>query len=162
VLFRHWIESGCRIDTQLDKLGLAPADGPIIAAAYQHSADRVWATLGPLCAEALGVSLEQAARVGARECRHHILNDGSRKGTALAAFQRAAARIAGDAEAPDDQGAVEKLVLALAQEQRLFQDELAEHFGPEEAGRLVFSRGICFTEATHELGGRSSAATPGD
>jgi len=139
--------------TQLDYLGLAPEDGPFVAAAFQHSAERVWATLGPLCAQALGGSAEQAAAQGPGPCRHLILNDAAQKGTALGAFQRAAAYLAGDADEPVEQGAVEKLVLQLSQEQRLIEAELAEHFGPEEADDLVFSHGLCFTEATHQLGG---------
>lgn len=152
--------SGKLTPTQLHHLGLAPEDGPIVAAAFQHSAERVWATLEPLCAEALGISLEQAAARGAGPCRHSILNQASQKGTALSSFQRAAAYLAGDAEEPAEQGPVERLVFALSQEQKLLKAELAEHFGPDEADRLVFSRGLCFTEATHYLGGQKGPTMP--
>lgn len=158
-------DAGNLSQAQLDNLGLAPADGPVVAAAFRHSAERVWGVVGPLCAEALGGTEEQAAAVGARSCRHLILKKAAEEGTVRDAYRRAAAFLAGDAEqAPDaERSAVERLVLALSQEQRLVKEELAESFGPDEADRLVFSRELCFTEATHELGQprttRSSGAT---
>ena len=81
----------------------------------------------------------------------------------MPAFQRAAAYLAGDAPAPSQASQVESLVLALAQEQEKLEQELAEYLGPVEADRLVFSEGLCFTEATHQLGAQkaASAAPPG-
>jgi len=49
------------------------------------------------------------------------------------------------------------MLLELAQEQDRLKAELAESFGPEEADRLVFSEGLCFTQATHQLDQRQTA-----
>ena len=146
--------------TQLDHLGLSPADGAVVAAAFQHSADRVWALLGPMCADVLGGTAEQAAAKGPNFCRRLVLSDAAQKGTALPAFQRAAAYLAGDAPEPSHPGPVEALVLGLAKEQGLLTAELTEHLGPDEADRLVFSDGLCFTEATHQLGAQQAAPPP--
>lgn len=147
---------------QLEQLGLDAGDGPIIDAAMQHSTERMWAKLGPLCARALGISVEAAARVGLRDCRHRVLGQGMSDGTALPAYRRAASYLAGDAPEPTGDDAVEQLVVSMAREQRLIIDELAQHFGPDEAERLVFSRAFCFTEATHELGGQAASAAAPD
>jgi len=145
---------------QLDSLGLAPEDGALVAAAFQHSAERVWAAIGPLCAQVLRSTPERAAARGPNLCRRLILSDAARKGTALPAFRHAAAYLAGDAPEPSKPSPVEALVLELAQEQDRLKAELAESFGPEEADRLVFSEGLCFTEATHQLDQRQTATHP--
>jgi len=141
-------------------LGLAPEDGALVAAAFQHSAERVWAAIGPLCAQVLRSTPERAAARGPNLCRRLILSDAARKGTALPAFRHAAAYLAGDAPEPSKPSPVEALVLELAQEQDRLKAELAESFGPEEADRLVFSEGLCFTEATHQLDQRQTATHP--
>jgi hypothetical protein len=145
---------------QLDALGLVPEDAPVITAAFQHAAERVWAAIGPLCAQVLGTTPELAAARGPNMCRRLILRDASQQGTALPAFQRAAAYLAGDAPASADPTPVESLVIALAREQDQLEAELAEYFGPIEADRLVFSEGLCFTEATHRLDPQRAAAQP--
>jgi hypothetical protein len=136
---------------QLERLGLVPEDAPVITAAFQHAADRVWAAIGPLCARVLGITPELAAARGPNMCRRAILRDAAQKGTALPAFQRAAAYLAGDVAAPADPSPVESLIISLAREQGKLEAELSEYFGPAEADRLVFSDGLCFTEATHQL-----------
>jgi hypothetical protein len=146
---------------QLERLGLVPEDAPIITAAFQHSAERVWAAIAPLCARVLGTTPERAAARGPNLCRRAILRDASQNGTALPAFQRAAAHLAGDAPAPTEPSPVESLVLALAREQDRLEQELAEYLGPEEADRLVFSEELCFTEAIHQLGEQQAATQRG-
>jgi hypothetical protein len=143
---------------QLDHLGLVPEDAPVITAAFQHSAERVWTAIGPLCAQVLGTTPELAAARGPNMCRRLILRDAAQKGTALPAFQRAAAVLAGDAPAPADPSPVESVILSLAREQDKLEAELSEYFGPAEADRLVFSDGLCFTEATHQLNPEKTAA----
>jgi hypothetical protein len=58
----------------LGQLGLAPADRELIATAYAHSRDRRWALLGPMCASALGTTLEVARRVGLDSCESTAMN----------------------------------------------------------------------------------------
>lgn len=147
---------------QLERLGLVPEDAPIITAAFQHSADRVWAATGPLCAQVLGTTPELAASRGPNMCRRLILRDATQNGTALPALQRVAAHLAGDAPAPTEPTPVEALLLSLAQEQDRLEQELAEYFGPIEADRLVFSDGLCFTGAVHRLAPQQTAAQPGE
>jgi hypothetical protein len=46
--------------------------------------------------------------------------------------------------------------LLLAEEPKLFEQELAEAFGPEEAHRLVYSDRLCFNSAMHRFAKPSS------
>src|SRR6185369_10420472 len=57
----------------LDKLGLGPQDAATIKGAYKYSADRMWAKIKPLCAQALG-SAEAAEKVGPSTCQFLILD----------------------------------------------------------------------------------------
>jgi hypothetical protein len=61
--------------------------------------------------------------------------------------------MAGEGPRPDTSSAItDRTFLALAEESKRFEDELAEALGPEEAHRLVFSNRLCFTSATHQVG----------
>jgi hypothetical protein len=47
---------------------------------------------------------------------------------------------------------VDEVMLALTDEARLFEAELATAFGPDDAHRMVFTQdGLCFTESTFGL-----------
>ncbi len=76
-----------------------------------------------------------------------------RSSSASLSAQRVASFMAGEAPRPDEKSSVtDRTLLALAEESKRFEDELARAFGPEEAHRLVFSDRLCFTAASHQLG----------
>jgi hypothetical protein len=57
----------------LAKLALPPEDAPLLKEAYRKSNDRLWATLKPLCAAAIG-SAEVAEKIGPETCVHLIVD----------------------------------------------------------------------------------------
>jgi hypothetical protein len=142
-------------DEALDQLGLSPEDRSAIAEAYRHSRGRLWAAIGPACAAALGGSLEQAKQLGTESCQHVVLEHAQEGGDqALQSLRRVAAFRAGDAPSPSQNGAMplDDVMLALTDESRLFEADLAQALGPDEAHRIVFTQGgLCFTESTYGL-----------
>ena len=58
---------------QLEQLALAPQDGPALQSAYAKSNQRLWTTIRPLCAQAMG-SLEVADKIGL-DTRIHLVLD---------------------------------------------------------------------------------------
>jgi hypothetical protein len=145
-----------RTSFDLDKLGLAPTDFPQIQAAYAKSRDRLWNTIVPLCAQAVG-SADVAEKLGPNTCIHLVLdlaraNDPKGTNDALYAVGdiRAGAR---PMPGPNENvPSVEKMFLALTAESGAFEADLAQSFGPEEAHRLAYARdGMCL--GTSEFGG---------
>ena len=64
----------------LNKLGLAPQDGPILQAAYQKSHERSWGVVGPLCSQALGGI--DVSHIGQQACVSILMNMASEKSAA--------------------------------------------------------------------------------
>ena len=140
----------------LDKLGLAPTDVPTLQSAYGKSRDRMWGTVIPLCAQAIG-SEEVAEKLGPNSCIHVIVDvarTNDPKGTNEAMYQVGEIR-SGQRAAPGANDAVSpvlKLFLALTAESKSFESDLAQSFGPEEAHRLAYARdGMCL--GTSQFGG---------
>jgi hypothetical protein len=131
----------------IDRLGLAPSDVDALKEAYAASNKRMIEAIRPLCAEALG-SPEAADRVGASQCID-VINNTARKANAddtKAALSRVAEVQAGKREAPKPDAhtsAVEKLGYLLTNEQKTFENDLAQKLGPEDAKRLVNEPGLC-------------------
>jgi hypothetical protein len=131
----------------VDRLGLAPSDVDALKEAYAASNKRMTEAIRPLCAQALG-SPEAADRVGASQCID-VINNTARKSNAddtKAALSRVAEVQAGKREAPKpdaNASAVEKLGYLLTNEQKTFENELAQKLGPENAKRLVNEPGLC-------------------
>lgn len=138
----------------MDRLGLAPGDAALLEKAYQHSRERLWSTLEPLCATALGGDVEKARSLGPRACRHLIFSHEGKGGAGLASIRRVANVRAGVSQPPppDERTPLDRMLLALTEETQRFEAELAQALGPEEAHELVFSQGLCFSESTHSLG----------
>lgn len=137
----------------LDKLGLAPTDVPALQGAYAKSRDRVWATVIPLCAQAIG-SQEVAEKLGPNSCIHVIVDvarSNDPKATNDAMYLVGEIR-SGQRPMPgpnDDVSPVVKLFLALTGESKAFEGDLAQSFGPEEAHRLAYARdGMCIGQST--------------
>jgi hypothetical protein len=140
----------------LQELGIAPDEQEVLRRAYANSADRQKGGLLPLCAAALDGRLDLAAAVGIDACRHIIVSTAPTRGEDEGeTAKRIAAFMAGDAPLPDEaqRTVLDKTFLLLVQEAGLFEGELAEAFGPEDAHRLVFSDRLCFSSATFQLGG---------
>lgn len=143
---------------KLDKLGLAPNDGPTIKASYQRSSERLWAAIKPVCAQSLGGSAELAERMGPDMCASFVLSteserdpEGTRNARREVGEIRAGARPMPAADAPLNP--VTKVFLALTGSSKSLEDDLAQSFGPDEAHRLVYSDSLCMGQHTHGGGG---------
>ena len=131
----------------LQKLALAPQDGPVLQAAYKNTNTRLWTVIRPLCAAEVG-SEKTADRIGLDTCTHLVI-DSTRTKDADAANE--AMRQVGEVRAglrpdvePSLQGSpVAKMFFALTSERKLFEGELAQSLGPEEAHRVTFAEGMC-------------------
>ena len=137
---------------RLEELGLSPDDVEPISAAYKHSYERVWKTIRPLCAKAVG-NADVVDALGPDTCTHVVM-DALRKqessGVSEAMRQVTEVR-AGLRPAPasgKDQHPVFELFWALTGELGAFEGELAQSFGPEEAKRLAYSKAICAGHST--------------
>jgi len=128
----------------LDRLGLAPQDATVIRDAYEHSNKRMADQIKPLCAKVLG-SAEAADRVGPKACSDAILSGAKRadpEGTQKSIVRVAEANAGkGDGKAAD--APVEQLLLAMTKETKLFEAELAQKLGPEEAKRIAWAPELC-------------------
>jgi hypothetical protein len=128
---------------ELDKLGLSPEDGEAIREAHRRSNARVWKAVRPLCMNAVG-DAAVADRLRAEGCIS-LIKQAARTSDPIAITnaQRQVAEVqagirplpqAGQARSP-----VFDTYLALTSEARLFEADLAENFGPEEAKRITRS-----------------------
>ncbi|MDB4995111.1 MAG: hypothetical protein JWM74_2543 [Myxococcaceae bacterium] len=139
----------------LDKIGLAPNDAVTLKDAYAKSNQRVWAQMKPLCAAAAG-SPEVAEKLGASTCTHLIVDVAQADDRAAA---NEAMRVVGEIRAglrpmpgPEEKlHPVEKLFLILTAENKSFEGDLAQSFGPAEAHRVAYADGLC--ASTHVFGG---------
>jgi hypothetical protein len=136
----------------LEKLGLAPHDGPTLKSAYTRSNERLWAVIRPLCAEALG-SAEVAEKIGRSTCEHLILDVENKKDVeAVGEAMRQVGEIrAGIRPMPgpnQPMHPVLKMFLATTGELKNFENDLAQSFGPEDAHRIAFSEEICVGHST--------------
>jgi hypothetical protein len=148
-------------DKAFDELALAPDDRDVVRHAFANSADRLRSTILPLCAAALGDRTDVAQNLTTDACRQMLLSTASdRSESNLLSAHNVAAFMAGDAPRPGhDSPLTERMFLALAEESKRFEDELAEAFGPEEAHRLAFSENLCFRTSTHNYVSRPNAPT---
>ena len=140
---------------QLQKLALAPQDGPVLQSAYARSNQRLWTTIKPLCAQAVG-SAEIAEKIGVDTCIHLVLDltNGKDKEAAGEAMRQVGETRAGLRSAPgasEQASPVTKMFLALTGEMKLFESDLASSLGPEEAHRVAFADGMCMGH--HTFGG---------
>lgn len=141
---------------QLQKLGLAPHDAPVLKDAYKHSNERLWSAIKPICAQAIG-SAEVAEKLGVDTCQHLVLDiEDKRDSDAVGEAMRQVGEIrAGMRPMPrpnEPMHPVARMFLAVTGESQLFENELAQSFGPEEAHRITFSDQMCMGRST--WGGR--------
>jgi hypothetical protein len=128
---------------ELDKLGLSAEDGQAIREAHRRSNARVWKTVRPLCVKAVG-DAAVADRLGAEGCISLIEQAAQTNDPlAIANAQRQVAEVQAGIRPPPEAGQTRSPVfdtyLALTSEAQLFEADLAENFGPEEAKRITRS-----------------------
>jgi len=125
---------------QLDHMGLSPDDGKTLDQAHRRSNARIWATVRPWCLK----SVKDASvvdRLGAMACIRVIEQDATANDRMAVwdAHRQVAEVHAGLRPSPAPGQAPSPLFevyLALTSEGQLFEADLAESFGPEEAKRL--------------------------
>ena len=141
-------------DQNLAQLGLAPEDYDVVRDAFANSAARQHEALLPLCAAALGDRVEVARALNLQSCMALIFSTASERAeSARQSARNVATFMAGEGPRPNDEAALtERVFLALAQESRRFEDELASAFGPEEAHRITFSDLLCFSRSSYSYG----------
>lgn len=125
---------------ELDQLGLGPDDGKLLAEAQRRSNARIWATVRPLCAKLVGGD-RVVDRLGAQSCLS-LIERAANESDPIGSFEarRAVGEVhAGLREAPDpsEQSPVYQAYMALTREGSQFEADLAESFGPEEAGYIA-------------------------
>ena len=137
---------------KLNALGLAPQDAATLRNAYADSNKRVWATVKPLCAQAVG-SPDLAEKIGADTCIFLVLDiEREKNGDAVDAARKAVGEIRAGARAmpgPNEKvNPVEQMFLGITSESKNFESDLAQSFGPEEAHRLTYSSDLCMHQST--------------
>jgi ferric-dicitrate binding protein FerR (iron transport regulator) len=143
--------------TTLNKLGLAPQDGPLIQAAYQKSYQRTWGVIEPLCSKALGGA--DVSKIGQQACASILMDQAKAQDTARynEDVREVAEILAGTRQAPAPGQPVDPILqayLTLAREPQNIQSDLAQSIGPDDAKRLIFSEQGCWWNSSHGVGPR--------
>lgn len=125
---------------ELDELGLSPDDGDIITGALMRSKDRVWEAIRPICVQETG-DADLAEVLGPMKCLGLIEQAAAQRDLAeAAAARRQVAEVhAGLRSAPaegESQRPLFSALMAVTREAGLFESDLADSFGPEEAKRI--------------------------
>jgi hypothetical protein len=149
--------------SDLNALGLAPQDAPVIQAALQRSNSRAWGVVGPLCSQALGDA--NVERLGLPACMAILQELAEQKDHAAynEAVHRVAEIEAGILPAPgpnDSVPPIERAYLALANEAGLLTDDLKQTLGPDDARRFVYGDKGCWWNSSHGVGPRDGPAGP--
>jgi hypothetical protein len=148
----------------LNALGLPPQDGAVISKAFSSSYDRTWSAIRPLCAQALGGSMDIASKVGEAACISIIGDVAAQKDNNASdeAVRLAAEVNAGERPAPgpnDDVNPVERMMLALSSESKSIVGDLSQSLGPDDAKRVVYGdEGGCWSNSNWGVGPRPSAS----
>ncbi len=135
--------------TFLDKLGLSPEDGEVVTEAHRRSNGRIWATVRPLCEKAIG-DLGIVDLLGGMGCLR-LIQQMATTSDPMAAMdaQRQVAEVHAGMRPPPEPGQQQNPVfetfMALTNEAKLYEANLAETFGPEEAKRIAQSPGCSAT-----------------
>jgi hypothetical protein len=144
----------------LNKLGLAPQDAPIIQSALQQSNARSWGIIKPLCSEALGGA--NVDRIGQTACVAVLQQlDEQQNNDAYTEGVRQVAEIEAGMRPPpgpsDNLMPSARAYLALANESRTIQSDLTKALGPDDASRFVYGdQGGCWWNSSHGVGPRDT------
>ena len=131
----------------LQKLALAPQDGPTLQSAYKQSNARLWAVIRPLCAQEVG-SEKVADRIGLDTCQHLVLDsmrakDPEAANEAMRQVGEVRAGLRAQVDPSLQSSPVVKMFFALTAEGKLFENDLTQSLGPEEAHRITYAEGMC-------------------
>lgn len=127
--------------SELQRLGLTSEDGEPLTEAHRRSSARVWQTVRPHCVKAIG-DAAIAERLGPNGCITLVQQTASTIDpmaifNAQTQVAEVHAGIRPPPEAGHSLGPLFDIYLALTSEAQFFEADLAEHFGPEEAKRIV-------------------------
>jgi ferric-dicitrate binding protein FerR (iron transport regulator) len=145
--------------SNLNKLGLAPQDAPIIQQALQRSQTRTWGTVEPLCSQALNGA--DVSKIGLQACMS-VLGEMTRtqsNATYDEDVRQVTEIMAGMRAAPGPGSAADPLVrayLAMASESKNVEDDLAKSLGPDDAKRVVYGDSGCWWNSSHGVGPRDT------
>jgi len=136
----------------LNKLGLSPQDGDIIAGVYKKVNDWREAQMRPACIEAIGRS-ELTEHLPIDGCMHLVSDmlsetNNKERHEAQQAAVEIRAGLRPQPKAGEKVSPLTRMMLASAQLGKVFEDELAKNYGPEEAHRLVYSDELCMGHST--------------
>jgi ferric-dicitrate binding protein FerR (iron transport regulator) len=141
----------------LNKLGLAPQDGPIIQQAFQASHQRTWGVVQPLCSQALGGA--DVSKIGQQACVSILMQQAADQNSTQADedIREVAEIMAGTRPPPAPGSQADPLLqamLALARETQSIQSDLTQSIGPDDAQRAVFGEVGCWWNTSHGVGPR--------
>jgi hypothetical protein len=142
---------------ELNKLGLAPQDGPIIQQAFQTSHQRSWGVIQPLCSQALGGA--DVSKIGQTACVSILMQQAADQNGAQEEedIRQVAEIMAGTRPPPASGSQPDPLLvalLALAHETQNMQNDLTQSLGPDDARRAVFTEMGCWWNTSHGVGPR--------
>lgn len=127
-------------DSERDALGLSPSDAEAVSEAHERSNERVWNKLRPLCMEVVADAVV-VDLLGTSNCLQLLEKKASMEDfSATVEARRQVAEVhAGLRDAPAAGHPVHPVfeaLMATTSEGKLFEEDLAESFGPDEAKRV--------------------------
>jgi ferric-dicitrate binding protein FerR (iron transport regulator) len=145
-------QAGYKPDADVvNKLGLAPQDADTIANAYKKVAEWREKNMRPICQEVLGRS-ELTDKMSVDSCMHLVsdfLSETDPKARTEA--QQLAVDIRAGLKTPpagEKMPPLTRMMLASTQQIKVFEEELAKSFGPDEAHRITYADGLCMGHST--------------
>lgn len=140
---RSWDPPSSMSPASMDRLSIGPDAAATVTEAHRRSNARIWAAVRPLCLEAIGDE-SVVELLGPLSCRRLVeklayKNDplGALDERGLVAEVHAGLR--SPPEPGEPQSPIFTLYMAMTSESSLFESELAESFGPQEARRIWHS-----------------------
>lgn len=131
---------------ELNRLALAPDDGPALHDAYARTYERMWGEIRPMCASMLTPAV--ADRLGVNGCASAIIaiRQSEDRGSLVASMHEVAEMRAGLRPLPAPGAKIDpvtRVFLMRTGELSRLEADLARSIGPAEAHRIVFSDDVC-------------------
>jgi hypothetical protein len=125
----------------LDALGLPPSDAQPIHDALQQSAGRIWATVRPLCIQALGGDAAVADKLGAGTCQqlvHEVAKQSEDTGEETREVAEIRAGILPMPSNPKALGMYGTMLYEMSGESKAIEQQLTQSLGPAAAHDFVY------------------------